>query len=121
LDELPGVKSLPKGPPLLPQQKQQRWATTLNLFLPGAGLYCLGRRKAGAIVAGAFLFCLVSALGIFLAGYAHYLTVVLGTDLMRDGQLEQIKDVFHQRWLVALLLAALALQIVSMIGLARAR
>ena len=94
---------------------------TLNLFLPGAGLYCLGRRKAGAVLAVAFLFCLLAALGVFLAGYFHYLSVVMGADLMRDGQLEQLKDVFHQRWLVGLVLAGLTLHVVSMIGLARAR
>ena len=110
-----------ENPPPLPQPKKQRWATALNLFLPGAGLYCLGRRKAGMILAGAFLFCLVAALGVFLAGYVHYLNVVLGADLMREGALEQLTDVFHKRWLVGFVLAGLTLQVASMIGLARAR
>jgi len=112
---------LVENPPPLPQQKKQRWATALNLFLPGAGLYYLGRRKAGAILAGAFLFCLVAALGVFLTGYAHYLSVVLGADLMHEGALEQLKDVFHKRWLVGFVLAGLTLHLASMIGLARAR
>src|SRR5881275_2784427 len=94
-------------PPLIqpvPKPKSLRWGTTLNLILPGAGLFYLGRRKLGAILAFAFLFCLVAALGIFLLGYGRYLNVVMGNGLLQDGQLEQLEDVFHKRWLVALVL-----------------
>jgi len=77
-------------PPPIPRQKNWRWAATLNLILPGAGLFYMGRRKSGAVLAIAFLVCLAAALGIFLLGYARYLTVILSGDLMRDGQLERL-------------------------------
>jgi hypothetical protein len=107
--------------PLLPRTKNMRWAAALNLFLPGAGLFYLGRRKTGAVLAVVFLFCLVAALGTFLTGYIHYLNVVLGSDLMQEGQLEQLKDVFHKRWLVGLGIAGVSLQVISMVAMARAR
>src|SRR6266480_143497 len=108
-------------PPTLPKPKNLRWAAALNLFLPGAGLFYLGRRKLGAVLALTFLLCLAGALGIFLVGYLHYLTVVMGSDLMQDGQLEQLADVFHKRWLVGLVLAGVAIQIASMLAMSRAR
>ena len=111
----------PKGPPPVPQQKNWRWATTLNLFLPGAGLIYLGRRTVGALLAGVFLVCMAGALGIFLVGYARYLSVALGRDLMQEGQLEQLHDVFHKRWLIALLGVGLALQGLSIVALSWAR
>ena len=104
-----------------PVQKNWRWAATLNLFLPGAGLFYLGARKTGIVLAGAFLFCLVAALGIFLAGYAHYLRVVLDSDLMQEGQVEQLNDVFHKWWLLGLVGAAVVLQLISMAALSRSR
>jgi len=107
--------------PQLPERKNWRRAATLNLFLPGAGLFYLGRRKLGATLALLFLICLAAALSIFLVGYAHYLTVVLGSDLMQEGQLEQLKDVFQTGWLVGLLCAGVALHIVSMLALSLAR
>jgi len=108
-------------PPTLPKPKNMRWAATLNLFLPGAGLFYLGRRKLGAILAGTFLISLVAALGIFLVGYIQYLNVVLGSDLMKEGQLEGLSDVFHKRWLVGLLIAGITIQLVSMVALSKAR
>src|SRR2546422_24702 len=113
-------------PPILPartppKQKNMRWASALNLVLPGAGLFYLGRRKLGTVLALAFLVCLAAALGIFLIGYFHYLNVVLGDGLLRDGQLEELSDVFHKRWLVGLLAVAAALQVISICALASAR
>jgi len=109
-------------PPLpLPKPKNWRWAATLNLFLPGAGLFYLGRRKLGAALALAFLVCLIAALGIFLTGYVHYLNVALGSDLMQEGQLEQLNDFFHERWLVGLLVAGAALQMISMLAMSWTR
>jgi hypothetical protein len=108
-------------PPAPPPRKNLRWAATLNLFLPGAGLFYLGRRKTGAVLALIFLVCLIAALGIFLTGYIHYLQVVMGGDIMKEGQLEELKDVFHQRWLVGLLCGGLAVYVASMVALAAAR
>lgn len=75
----------------------------------------------GALLAVPFLICLVGALGVFLIGYVHYLNTVLADDLMKEGQLEQLLEVFHNRWLTGLGLAGLALQIISMIVLAVVR
>ena len=75
----------------------------------------------GALLAVPFLICLVGALGVFLIGYVQYLNTVLGDDLMKEGQLEQLLEVFHNRWLTGLGLAGLALQIISMIVLAVVR
>ena len=105
----------------MPRPRNWRWAATLNLILPGAGLFYVGRRKAGAILAALFLICLVAALGIFLTGYIHYLNVILGSDLMKEGELEQLADTFHKRWLIALLLAGVTLEIISMIMLSRGK
>jgi len=93
----------------------------MNLFLPGSGLFYLGQRKSGVILAGSFLICLLAALTIFLSGYIQYLNVVLGGDLMKEGQLEGLADVFHKRWLLVLLVAGIAIQLWSMIALSRAR
>ncbi len=112
---------LAKTPPPLPATKNWRWAAALNLFLPGAGLFYLGRRKLGAALGLAFLICLVGALGAFLSGYLRYLNVVLGSDLMQEGNLEQIKYVFHTGWLLGFLTLGLGLHFASMIALSRAR
>jgi len=116
---LPGME-----PPVIapaPRPKSLRWGTTLNLILPGAGLFYLGRRKLGAVLAFAFLICLVAALGIFLLGYVRYLNVVMSNGLLQDGQLEQLADVFHKRWLIALVLVGLAIQAISILALTRIR
>src|SRR6266550_2855894 len=108
-------------PPTLPKPKNLRWAATLNLFLPGAGLFYLGRRKMGAVLALIFLACLVAALAIFLTGYIHYLQVAMSGDLMKNGELEQLQDVFHQGWLLGLLCGGFAVYVASMVALAAAR
>jgi len=102
-----------KLPPPLPQ-KNLRLAATLNFFFPGAGLFYLGERTQGAILATAFLICLVSVLSIFLIGYARYLNIALGADIMQEGRLEQIGTVFHPRWLVGLAIAGTVIHLVSM-------
>jgi hypothetical protein len=55
-------------PPPLPATKNLRLAAALNMFLPGAGLFYLGRRVAGSILAIVFLGFFVTLLVIFLAG-----------------------------------------------------
>src|SRR5207249_2733973 len=103
------------APPLI-KPKSWRWAATLNLFLPGAGLFYLGRRKMGMTLAVVFLISLVAALGIFLTDYFRYLNIVLGGDLLQEGKLEQIDHLFHKRWLVALLFCGVALHLVSLVA-----
>jgi len=105
---------------VVPKSKNLRWAAALNLFLPGAGLFYLGQRKTGAVLAIGFLLCLAAALGIFVMGYIHYLNVI-SSDLMQEGQIEQLKDVFHKRWLVGLAVAGVSVQVISMVAMSRAR
>jgi len=92
-------------PPPLPGQPGTdtlRLATTANVLLPGAGLFILGRRKAGAIYAGLFLLCFLIVLVLFLVGYANYLTTAMDPDLLQGNKLEQIGQGFHKEWLMAL-------------------
>ena len=48
-------------------EKKLRMATAINVFLPGAGLFYLGRRKQGGVLAGVFLLAFIAVLAIFLA------------------------------------------------------
>ena len=107
-----------KVPPILPVRRENsRRATALNLFLPGAGLFYVGWRKLGAILAVAFLGCALAALAIFLNGYAQYLNTVMGNELLKEGQLEHLQNVFHTRWLLVLLVIALGLYVFSAIAM----
>jgi hypothetical protein len=102
-----------KLPPPLPQ-KNLRLAAALNFFFPGAGLLYLGERIWGAILASAFVICLVSVLSIFLIGYSQYLSIALGGDIMQEGRLEQIGTVFHPAWLIGLAIAGTVIHLTSM-------
>ena len=117
--EVPPLLHPPNAPSKPP--KTLRWAATLNFVLPGAGLFYLGQRKLGAILAITFLICLAAALSVFLVGYVHYFNVVLSGDLLKEGQLEHLQEVFHNRWLSGLSVAGLVLQILSMSALVWAR
>ena len=77
-----------------------RFAAALNLMLPGAGLFYLGRRLIGGLLAGIFLCCFVALLGVFLVGYARYLTIAMSSDLMKEGELEKAAAAFHTDWLI---------------------
>jgi hypothetical protein len=87
-------------PPPLPVAKNLRLAATLNLMLPGAGLICLGRRILGTILATAFLACFLALLVIFLVGYARYLSIALGDNLLEGGKIEEAGAAFHPNWLM---------------------
>ena len=109
-----------KLPPPLPQ-KNLRLAATLNFFFPGAGLVYLGERILGAALASAFVICLFSVLSIFLVGYGRYLTIALGGDILDEGRLEQIENVFHPGWLIGLAIAGVAIHLISMAAFSRAK
>ena len=94
---------------------------TLNLIFPGAGLFYLGRRLIGSLLAIAFAACLVVALTIFLRGYSEYLGVSMSGDILQEGNLERLADVFHVRWLIGLVVAAVGIYIASLVGLSFAR
>ena len=93
-------------PPPLPASvkasSQLRLAKAANMFLPGAGLFLLGRRVQGAVLAGLFLAAFLAVLVLFLVGYANYFSAAVGDDLFKPGRLEEIGTGFHQAWLVAI-------------------
>ena len=87
-------------PPLPAAGRSLRLAGALNIFLPGAGLFCLGRRRTGATLALAFLVCFLAELGIFVVSYGRYLSLALSDDLLKNDNLERIGDVFPRAWLI---------------------
>jgi len=108
-------------PPPLPAQKSLRWISALNVFLPGSGLIFLGRWRTGLILAAAFLLCFSSLLVIFLIGYARYLQIALGDDILKDGQLEQVATIFPRAWMVGLAVAGLVIHGISSILFAKVK
>ena len=84
-------------------------------MLPGAGLFYLGRRRLGGFLAGAFVCCFFAVMGIFLMGYARYLSIALGGDLMKEGEIEKAAAAFRIDWLIALGVAGFVLYLCSMI------
>ena len=95
-------------PPPLPGQENPgdlqklRLATAANVFCPGAGLFLIGHRKLGAVLAGLFLLCFSAVLILFLFGYANYLSSALDPDILKDNKLEEIGQGFHKGWLLTL-------------------
>jgi len=108
-------------PPPLPQQQSLRLASALNVFLPGAGLICLGRRTLGAVLAGAFLGCFLAVVTLFLIGYARYLSLVTDDGLLQGNKLEEVGSIFHPTWLAGLALAGGIIYLCSSILFARAK
>ncbi len=108
-------------PPPLPRPaaKGNRFASWLNLVLPGAGLFMMGRRKQGLILAALFLVCFFAAIGLFIVSYMRYLNLALSDDLMKGDNLEHIGGIFPRAWLIGLTVAAGIIQLVSM-GMMRA-
>ena len=92
-------------PPPLPHGKNLRLATALNVFLPGAGLFYLGRRVSGSVLAGLFLACFLALMVTFLVGYSRYLSIALGENLLEGNKLEEAGAAFHQNWLIGLSVA----------------
>ena len=108
-------------PPPLPKPagKGHRFAAWVNLVLPGAGLFMIGRRKQGAVLAALFLACFFAALGLFLVSYARYLSLAMSDDLLKGDKLERVGEVFPRAWLVGLTMAGGIVHLVSM-GMLRA-
>ena len=101
--------------------KSFRLAATLNLFLPGSGLFYLGHRLVGALLAVAFLLCLLASLAIFLIGYAQYLTLALDAQILEGDKLEKMSALFRPGWLVGLLIAGVVIYLISLVFLSWAR
>ena len=72
---------------------------------------------SGFLFGGAFLGCFLAALVIFLIGYANYFSLAVSGDLLQGNELENVPNLFHARWLIALLLLSIAILIASMIAL----
>ncbi len=94
-------------------ERQLRYATAANVFLPGAGLFLLGERRAGSIVAGVFLACFVAVMAIFLTGYVNYLKMALDPEVLQGNKLERIGDGFHLAWVIAFAAAGVVIYVVA--------
>lgn len=108
-------------PPLPSPTRNLRAASAINVILPGAGLFYLGHRRSGGIIAGLFLACFVVALGTFLVGYVNYLSVALDPQILEGNRLEEIGASFHQGWLMAFALLGAILYLVSTVLFMRAK
>jgi hypothetical protein len=114
----------PGTPPLLaapsgPRPRSRLFAQTLNLFLPGAGQIYLGQFVAGSIYALTFLGCFVAMLLIFFRGYADYLRLSTGGDILEGDKLEQLTHAFPTGTLVGLLIVAIVIYFASAMHLSR--
>ena len=105
--------------PAPPAAKSRRFALTLNLFLPGTGQWYLGQTVLGAIYAAGFLACFLGMLVLFLRGYQRYLDLSTSGQLLENVDLDELARSFHTPWLFALLLAALAIYVASLLTLRR--
>ena len=100
-------------PPPIPGRKNIRFARMMNVMLPGSGLFYLGWRKSGLLLAVGFSICFLGLVGIFVVGYTRYLSIALGDDLMKGNNLEQAGEAFHHQWLIGLAIAGVMLYAVS--------
>ena len=73
----------------------------MNVFLPGAGFYHLGRRRLGAGLAVPFLAAFAALMVLFISGYSHYLSTALSDDLLKGDTIEQLDHGFHTPWMLA--------------------
>ena len=108
-------------PPIPSAAKSPRTAQWLNLALPGAGLFYMGRRGLGLALALPFLACFLAAFTLFLAAYARYFSAALSDNLLEGDRLERLGDIFPTRWLVGLACVGGLLQVCSMVLLRRAK
>ena len=76
-------------PPPIPGRKNIRFARMMNVMLPGSGLFYLGWRKSGLLLAVGFSICFLGLVGIFVVGYTRYLSIALGDDLMKGNNLNR--------------------------------
>jgi hypothetical protein len=112
---------MPALPPPLPDEKKLRAANVLNWLLPGSGLFYLGQRLVGGVLAGAFLACFFAVLAVFITGYLRYFWIATNTNLMEGDNLEQAVGAFHQPWLLGLAGFGLFLYVISAVLFARAK
>lgn len=103
---------LPPIPPLTSEDtesKRRRTAILLNLALPGAGQFYLGRKGTGVGIMGLFLFSFVVVVGMMLWGFFLYFRGAVDADILAPGHLENLAEVFKLRWIFAGLAVAILL------------
>ena len=105
---------MPSPPPLPSAGKSLKLARWLNVALPGAGLFYLGRRALGLALALPFLACFFAAFSLFLVSYGRYLSLTMDGDIFEGDRLERIGKVFPSGWLVGLAVAGLIIHVGSM-------
>jgi len=110
-------------PPPLPRASVQSTgvAALLNAAVPGVGLYFLGRRKLGVIIATLFLACFAAVIALFVIYYARYISLATSDDLFQGDKLERHGALFPTAWLIGLAAAGGAIHLVSMMLLRQAK
>lgn len=109
-------------PPLpVPRQSSLAVARTLNLTLPGLGLFYLGQRGLGLALAIPYLGCFGAEIVLFLISYARYLQLALEDDILKGDKIERIGGAFPLPWLAGLAFAGLGIYVLSMICFAAAK
>ena len=93
----------------------------LNVLLPGAGLFYIGQRVLGLVLAGTFLGCFLAMLSLFLVGYSRYLSLAMSDNLLEGTKLEEAGAALHPAWLLGLTAAGLVLYACSTALFARAK
>ena len=114
---VPPVRKNESSSPFAWENKSPRTAHLLNLFLPGAGQFYLGRRVFGCLFAVPFLGCLLAMMVIFIQGYSQYLSAAASGRILQGQEIEKLAEAFDFRLLGALLVAGLVLYIGSAVGL----
>jgi hypothetical protein len=111
------------NPPPLPEANavSVRRASAANIILPGAGLFLVGRRRLGAVLAGIFLASFVAVFGLFIFGYASYLNAALDPELLQEGRLERAAEGFHLAWLLGAAAIGMVSYVVATILFLRVR
>lgn len=108
-------------PPLPSQPKSLRMAAAINVILPGAGLFYLGHRRSGGIIAGLFLGVFLVTVVTFLVGYINYLSIALDPQILEGNKLEEVGASFHQGWLMVFALVGAILYLISTVLFMRAK
>jgi hypothetical protein len=86
----------------------------LNLLVPGAGLFYLGHRRAGLLLAFPFLACCGLAVTWLVQGMARYYAVATSDAILQEGALEQLRVSFPVGKFVLVAVAATVLQGVAL-------
>jgi hypothetical protein len=95
----------------------RRFATMLNLVLPGAGQIYLGQRLLGCAFAGGALACFVAAVVVFIVGIKRYWELASSGDLFEGRKLEQMREAMHPGQLFILVGVVILMYVLSIAAL----